>query len=240
MAVIIDGTTGITSPTAVLASPLLPASGGTGGSATPTAGGVVYGTGTVQAVSAAGTSGQLLQSNGASAPTWSTPSSGALILLATITPTVAANVDFLSTFSSTYDCYLITCTGVTPADFTSSPGVAFRVANGGVVDTASSYNGASSNALTTATATQITAGGSNQGPFTFQLFIANANDTTNYKNMSLQLQYSANGGSTGSSNTFFGGTYRGTSAISGMRIFWSNGANFTATGKIRVYGYQNS
>ena len=53
-----------------LAQPLPVASGGTGGSATPTAGGVVYGTGSVQAVSAAGTSGQLLQSNGASAPTW--------------------------------------------------------------------------------------------------------------------------------------------------------------------------
>ena len=59
-----------------LAAPLPVASGGTGGSATPTAGGVVYGTGTVQAVTAAGTSGQLLQSNGASAPTWATISAG--------------------------------------------------------------------------------------------------------------------------------------------------------------------
>jgi len=65
----------VTSSGVTLATPLAVASGGTGGSATPTAGGVVYGTGTVQAVTAAGTSGQLLQSNGASAPTWATFSS---------------------------------------------------------------------------------------------------------------------------------------------------------------------
>jgi hypothetical protein len=65
-----------TNQVVTLAQPLPVASGGTGGSATPTAGGIVYGTGTVQAVSAAGTSGQLLQSNGASAPTWATVSAG--------------------------------------------------------------------------------------------------------------------------------------------------------------------
>lgn len=41
------------------------------GNNTPTAGGVVYGDGTNYASTAAGTSGQVLQSNGASAPTWS-------------------------------------------------------------------------------------------------------------------------------------------------------------------------
>lgn len=40
------------------------------GNNTPTAGGVVYGDGTNYASTAAGTSGQLLQSNGASAPSW--------------------------------------------------------------------------------------------------------------------------------------------------------------------------
>ncbi len=42
------------------------------GNNTPTAGGVTYGDGTTYANTAAGTSGQLLQSNGASAPTWAT------------------------------------------------------------------------------------------------------------------------------------------------------------------------
>jgi len=59
-----------TNQVVTLAQPLPVASGGTGGSATPTAGGVVYGTGSAQAVTAAGTSGYYLKSNGASAPTW--------------------------------------------------------------------------------------------------------------------------------------------------------------------------
>lgn len=46
------------------------ANGGTNGTATPTAGGVPYGTGTAYAFTAAGTAGYVLTSNGASAPTW--------------------------------------------------------------------------------------------------------------------------------------------------------------------------
>jgi len=46
------------------------ANGGTNSTATATAGGAGYGTGTAHAYTAAGTSGQVLQSNGASAPTW--------------------------------------------------------------------------------------------------------------------------------------------------------------------------
>lgn len=48
------------------------ANGGTNSTATPTNGGVGYGTGTAYAYTAAGTSGQVLSSNGASAPTWAT------------------------------------------------------------------------------------------------------------------------------------------------------------------------
>jgi hypothetical protein len=64
-----------------LAQPLPVGSGGTGGSATPTAGGVVYGTGTAQAFTSVGTSGQLLQSNGASAPTWVAAAAGGTTML---------------------------------------------------------------------------------------------------------------------------------------------------------------
>ncbi len=46
------------------------ANGGTNGTATPTAGAIPYGTGTAYAFTAAGTTNYLLQSNGASAPTW--------------------------------------------------------------------------------------------------------------------------------------------------------------------------
>ena len=47
------------------------ANGGTNSTATATAGGAGYGTGTAHAYTAAGTTGQILQSNGAAAPTWS-------------------------------------------------------------------------------------------------------------------------------------------------------------------------
>jgi hypothetical protein len=53
-----------------LSATLVIASGGTNGTATPTAGGSAYGTGTAYAFTAAGTAGHVLISNAASAPTW--------------------------------------------------------------------------------------------------------------------------------------------------------------------------
>jgi len=44
--------------------------GGTNSTATPTAGGIGYGTGTAHAYTVAGTAGQILSSNGAGVPTW--------------------------------------------------------------------------------------------------------------------------------------------------------------------------
>lgn len=69
------GSTGLTPATATggavtVAGTLGIANGGTNSTATPTAGGIGYGTGTAHAYTAAGTAGYLLQSNGSSAPTW--------------------------------------------------------------------------------------------------------------------------------------------------------------------------
>jgi hypothetical protein len=69
--------------------------GGTNSSATPTAGAIAYGTGTAYAFTSAGTSGQTLLSNGASAPTWGTPA-GSL----TITDDTTTNSAFYPTFTS--------------------------------------------------------------------------------------------------------------------------------------------
>ena len=54
-------------------SPLGITSGGTNSTATPTLGGVGYGTGTAHAYTAAGTTGKVLTSNGSAAPTWENP-----------------------------------------------------------------------------------------------------------------------------------------------------------------------
>jgi hypothetical protein len=48
------------------------ANGGTNSTATPTAGGVAYGTGSAYAITSAGTAGQVLTSNGTSPPSWQT------------------------------------------------------------------------------------------------------------------------------------------------------------------------
>ena len=71
------------------------ANGGTNSTATATAGGAAYGTGTAYAFTAAGTAGQVLTSNGASAPTWSTFTSGI-----TITDDTTTNATRYLTFTS--------------------------------------------------------------------------------------------------------------------------------------------
>jgi hypothetical protein len=75
------GSTGLTPSTATtgvvtVAGTLAIANGGTNATSTPVAGAVPYGTGTAYAFTSAGTAGQVLTSNGASAPTWATASSG--------------------------------------------------------------------------------------------------------------------------------------------------------------------
>jgi len=75
-----------TGTSAGLSSILTIASGGTNSSATPTAGGAGYGTGTAHAYTAAGTVGQVLTSQGASAPTWTTvASSGGTVTSVSVT-----------------------------------------------------------------------------------------------------------------------------------------------------------
>ena len=72
----LGGTLSGVSLTSQVSGTLPIANGGTNSTATPTAGGVAYGTGTAYAVSTAGTAGQYLQSTGSGAPAWSSISSG--------------------------------------------------------------------------------------------------------------------------------------------------------------------
>ena len=61
---------------------------------------------------ATGTSGQVLTSAGsAAAPTWTTPSAGAMILISTLTASGASEVSW--TGLATYDTYLLLCKNVT-------------------------------------------------------------------------------------------------------------------------------
>lgn len=98
MTITLDGTAGITAPSASLTTALGVTSGGTGatslsslsvGTATNIAGGgagqVPYQTGSgATSFLSAGTSGQVLTSGGSGAPSWTTPSAGAMTLISTI------------------------------------------------------------------------------------------------------------------------------------------------------------
>ena len=69
---------------------LLIANGGTNSTATPTAGAVPYGNGTSYNFTLAGTTGQVLTSAGAGAPTWATPTMGTVTSVTGTAPVVSS------------------------------------------------------------------------------------------------------------------------------------------------------
>ena len=103
------------------------AQGGTNGTATPTSGAVPYGTGTAYAFTAAGTTGQVLTSNGSSAPTWSTPAA-----YATVT-------DDTTTNAVRYPLYAAATSGNLTTEYVSSTKYQFNPSTG--VLTATQFTG---------------------------------------------------------------------------------------------------
>ena len=106
------------------------ASGGTNGTATPTAGAVAYGTGTAYAFNSAGTSGQVLTSNGSSAPTWTTPTA-----YATVT-------DDTTTNATRYPLFAAATSGNLTTEYTSSTKYQFNPSTGVLTATQFSGSGA--------------------------------------------------------------------------------------------------
>lgn len=79
-----------------------------------TAGQIVYQSApNTTAFSAVGTSGQYLQSNGTGAPTWATPSTGAMTLISTQTASSSASISW--TGLTGYNHYLLLLDGIAPA-----------------------------------------------------------------------------------------------------------------------------
>jgi hypothetical protein len=110
--------------------------GGTNGTATPTAGAVPYGTGTAYAFTAAGTSGQVLQSNGSSAPTWVTPSAAVTV------------TDDTSTATARYPLFAAVTTGTISTEYVSSTKLQYVPSTGVLTATGFSGSGASLTSLT--------------------------------------------------------------------------------------------
>jgi hypothetical protein len=88
------------------------ANGGTNSTATPTAGGIGYGTGTANAYSVAGTAGQFLQSNGSSAPSWAAVGASALVYVSQVVANNSSTVSF--TGLTAYDNYMVIYSKVFP------------------------------------------------------------------------------------------------------------------------------
>jgi hypothetical protein len=168
-----------------------------------------------------------------------TASSG-LVLLATVTPTAAANVDALTTFSSTYDSYLIVFDRLLPA---SSGALYMRLAIGGVANSSSIYFIGTFNSTPTNTGVaqaNITSSSVYQsgGGCSGIAYVHNVNDTGGHK--IITSTNAAQDTSTTYNITGEGCVFASTSVVTGIRLFWSSGGNFQAGGSVRIYGIQNS
>jgi len=141
--------------------------GGTNGTATPTAGGIAYGSGTAYAFTAVGSSGQVLTSNGSGTPTWATPASS--ITLSDDTTTNATRYPlFANATSGTVSTEYVSSTKY---QFNPSTGVltstSFSGAGTGLTGTASSLSigGNAATATSATTATNLAGGANGSVPY---------------------------------------------------------------------------
>jgi hypothetical protein len=198
---------------------------------------------------AAGTNGQVLTSAGSGLPSWTTPSSGALTLLSTVTASTSATVDVETTFDSTYDAYLIVGTGITQ---TAVESLNVRMKIGGTYISTATYK-YHIHAMVSAYATYdavVSSADSNilvsgQYPSTgaeqsidFIMRVYTPTSTAFTKMIDWQ-------GVTTTNNSpirlmgFSGAGYNtGTGALTGMRFLF--GAGNILAGKFRLYGIANS
>jgi hypothetical protein len=242
------------------------------GNNTPTAGGITYGDGSTYANTAAGTSGQpvvsggagapvfrpytlpasdgsasqVLQTNGSGALSFATPSTGALVLLSTVTASASATVDIETTFNSTYDVYLLVINNIIMA--TGAGGeLRMRMKLGGTYDTGANYayhtldtnsNSALYAATVASTDTSILVSANiynnSDNGFGLSMYIYRPAGTANAKSVSWDgggkvYLYSRRTSGIGHNN--------GTTALTGLRFF--GGSNFSS-GTFRLYGLANS
>ena len=162
-----------------------------------------------------------------------------LVLLATVNPAAAANVDFLSTFSSAYNNYLILGTDI---NFAANDTLRMRFAVAGAADSSSNYvnnpNGPGINASVTTTSftASDTVFSTGKG-CNFSILVANANDATDLKTVDVSAASNDTSGAT--SFIYFKqmNGYFAANAVTGFRLFANGASNFKASGSVRVYGY---
>ena len=143
------------------------ANGGTNGTATPTSGGIAYGSGTAYAFTSAGALGQVLTSAGSGTPTWATPASS--ITLSDDTTTNATRYPlFANATSGTISTEYVSSTKY---QFNPSTGVltstSFSGSGTGLTGTASSLSigGNAATATSATTATNLAGGANGSVPY---------------------------------------------------------------------------
>jgi hypothetical protein len=199
---------------------------------------------------AVGTSGQVLQTNGAGAPTWVTPSAGALTLVSSVTATNGAStIDLTTGFTSTYDVYMLVGSGLVctanagSVDVTLNIGGSWLSTGYGYYASALSSNlgdyGGNSNGSSRFVLCSEWGGGSSSGTLDFVMYIYNPASTSLWKNVSWEgtvISYSA--GSNYPVSFRGGGAQKNTSALTGVRI--TPGSRTMVSGVMRLYGISNS
>jgi hypothetical protein len=154
-----------------------------------------------------------------------------MTLLGTATVSSAvANIDFLNAFTADYDRYEIVVNNA--ASSAAANFLAMRIAKAGAVDAGSNYLAA--NLLNT----QISISPSDASgvrEFTGVIEVLGANsDRATIVRRGLQRRLDT----AASLDLFSAFGYQGTGPLTGFRLYWGAGANFTA-GTVRVYGIRN-
>jgi hypothetical protein len=162
---------------------------------------------------------------------------GASVLLAQATVgSAVANIDFLNTFSSLYDKYVIEVEGMGSSGASSQ--FQMRLANGGTVDSSAVYSTLSGGGVTlTLGFAEFTLTNNDQpAALNATIEVRNAN-STGMKSVGARGSYVPSGGA--NHRAILGeGDYTKSSAVSGFRLFFSSG-NITS-GTVRVYGVINT
>jgi hypothetical protein len=192
---------------------------------------------------AAGTNGQVLTSAGSGLPSWSNPSAGALTLLSTVTASNSATVDVETTFSSTYDAYMLVVSGARPD--TDSVRLHARMKIGGSYLTTSTYItlASSDSQVTTLDAkidiTNTVWGNDAASSCDVVMYIFNPSSTAFKKQIRFEatsIRISA--GVTQLFSRSGSASNDETAALTGIRFYASSGN--IAEGKFRLYGIANS
>lgn len=218
------------------------------GSNTPTLGGIGYGDGSELAFSAAGTAGQVLTSAGGAAPTWTTPSAGAMNFITSVTASNSATVDVENAMTA-YDVYMIVADQIITTSV-ANPNFACQLKIGGAYQTSAAYqyhsttnlaNSATYNAFASDSAANIRMTNNLTAPsaVSFVMYIFKPSNATTYKFISWMGAAYASIGIVQINAISGSATYTANlSAITGVRFFTST--NNITSGTFRLYGISNS